>query len=176
MENLEIQNIVSTVNSTCMLDLKSIAQSAMNVEYKPQRFSALIMRIRKPRSTALIFYSGKIVVAGTKNISDSKVSCKKFIKILYKLGFNVKFCDFKIQNIVCSYNMNSFLSLEKMHLFASNLCCYEPELFPGLILRIKKVTFLIFRSGKVIITGSNDYKIVKEVFDDVYCILSRFKR
>ena len=76
-----------------------------------------------------------MVDAGTKNISNTKVSkyikykSKKFIKILCRLGFNVKFCDFKIQNIVCSYNMNSLLSLEKIHLFTNNLCCYEPELF-----------------------------------------------
>ena len=73
---------------------------ALNVEYKPQRF---IMRTRQPRSTALIFNSGKLVVAGNKNQNEAKISCKKFIRIFYKLGFKVKFLDFKIQNIFCSY-------------------------------------------------------------------------
>lgn len=35
---------------------------------------------------------------------------------------------------------------------------YEPELFPGLIYRmlVPKVVLLIFVSGKVVLTGSND--------------------
>ena len=55
-----LQNIVATVNLGCKLDLKKIALTAKNAEYNPKRFAALIMRIREPRTTALIFSSGKI--------------------------------------------------------------------------------------------------------------------
>ena len=47
------------------LDLKSIAMRARNAEYNPKRFAAVIMRIREPRTTALIFSSGKMVCTGT---------------------------------------------------------------------------------------------------------------
>ena len=40
------------------LDLKKIALHARNAEYNPKRFAAVIMRIREPRTTALIFSSG----------------------------------------------------------------------------------------------------------------------
>jgi len=176
MELTTIQNIVCTVNTNCLLDLKRIANSALNVEYKPYRFGALIMRIREPRSTALIFSSGKIVVAGTKNLSEAKISCKKFVKILNKLNFDVKFLDFKIQNIVCSYDMTSLLCLEKINLFCENFSCFEPELFPGLILRIKKATFLIFGSWKIVITGLNDYNLINNIFNDLFSILKKFKK
>lgn len=176
MENLKIQNIVCTVNTNCLLNLKKIAQCALNVEYKPRKFGALIMRIRQPRSTALIFNSGKIVVAGNKNQHEAKVSSKKFIKILLKLGFDVKFLEFKIQNIVCSYDMNSCLSLEKIYLYCENFCCFEPELFPGLILRVKKATLLIFSSGKIVITGLNNYNLIEDIFNNVYLILKMFKK
>jgi transcription initiation factor TFIID TATA-box-binding protein len=56
----QLQNIVATVNLGCKLDLKKIALTAKNSEYNPNRFAALIMRIREPRTTALIFSSGKI--------------------------------------------------------------------------------------------------------------------
>ena len=56
----QLQNIVATVNLGCKLDLKKIALTAKNAEYNPKRFAALIMRIREPRTTALIFSSGKI--------------------------------------------------------------------------------------------------------------------
>lgn len=57
----QLQNIVSTVNLNCKLDLKKIALQARNAEYNPKRFAAVIMRIREPRTTALIFSSGKMV-------------------------------------------------------------------------------------------------------------------
>lgn len=53
--------MVATVNLDCKLDLKSIALHARNAEYNPKRFAAVIMRIREPKSTALIFASGKMV-------------------------------------------------------------------------------------------------------------------
>ena len=139
------------------------------------------------KSTALIFSSGKIVVAGNKNEYKAKISCIKFVKILKKIGFNVELCDFKIQNIVCSYDMKSLLHLEKIYLYCENFGCYEPELFPGLILRVKKATLLVFErllyqsllvfgSGKVVITGLKNYEQVQKVFNDIYPILKMFKR
>jgi hypothetical protein len=55
----QLQNVVSTVNLGTKLDLKIIALHARNAEYNPNRFAAVIMRIREPKTTALIFASGK---------------------------------------------------------------------------------------------------------------------
>ncbi|XXG42594.1 hypothetical protein AAC387_Pa01g2834 [Persea americana] len=55
-----IQNVVSTVNLDCKVDLKAVALHARNAEYNPRRFAAVIMRIREPKTTALIFASGKM--------------------------------------------------------------------------------------------------------------------
>jgi len=43
----------------------------------PQRFAAVIMRIREPKTTALIFASGKMVCTGAKSEQDSKLAAKK---------------------------------------------------------------------------------------------------
>ena len=55
-----------TVTLDCPLELKNIALHARNAEYNPKRFAAVIMRIRDPRTTALIFSSGKMVCTGAK--------------------------------------------------------------------------------------------------------------
>ena len=39
---------------------EKITQTAKNAEYNPRKFQAVIMRIREPRTTALIFASGKV--------------------------------------------------------------------------------------------------------------------
>ncbi|KAH7701846.1 Protein TBP-1, partial [Aphelenchoides avenae] len=68
-----IQNIVSTCNlGVTDLDLKAIALRARNAEYNPKRFAAVIMRIRDPRTTALVFSSGKVVVTGAKSEEASR--------------------------------------------------------------------------------------------------------
>lgn len=36
------------------------------------RFPALIQRIKEPKSTALIFEAGKMVITGTKSFEESK--------------------------------------------------------------------------------------------------------
>jgi transcription initiation factor TFIID TATA-box-binding protein len=81
-----LQNIVSTVNLGkfdfigaflnlnlgVQLELKKIALHARNAEYNPKRFAAVIMRIREPRTTALIFSSGKMVCTGAKSEEASR--------------------------------------------------------------------------------------------------------
>lgn len=83
------RNIVSTVNLNCKLDLKKIALHARNAEYNPKRFAAVIMRIREPRTTALIFSSGKMVCTGAKSEEDSRLAARKYARIIQKLGFVV---------------------------------------------------------------------------------------
>ena len=84
-----LQNIVSTVNLGCTLELKKIALYARNAEYNPKRFAAVIMRIRSPRTTALIFSSGKMVCTGAKSEDDSRLAARKYARIIQKLGFPV---------------------------------------------------------------------------------------
>ena len=84
------RNIVSTVNLGCQLDLKRIALQARNAEYNPKRFAAVIMRIRSPRTTALIFSSGKMVCTGAKSEEDSIQAARRYARVIQKLGFPVK--------------------------------------------------------------------------------------
>lgn len=73
----QLQNVVSTVNLGCKLDLAAIAQSARNAEYNPKRFAACIVRIREPKTTALMFNSGKMVIAGAKSEEASRLAARK---------------------------------------------------------------------------------------------------
>ncbi|NXG43045.1 TBPL2 protein, partial [Psilopogon haemacephalus] len=151
----QLQNIVSTVNLACKLDLKSIALHARNAEYNPKRFAAVIMRIREPRTTALIFSSGKMVCTGAKSEEQSRLAARKYARVVQKLGFPAKFLDFKIQNMVGSCDVRFPIRLEGLVLTHQQFSSYEPELFPGLIYRMVKprIVLLIFVSGKVVLTG-----------------------
>jgi transcription initiation factor TFIID TATA-box-binding protein len=67
---------VSTANLNAALDLHKISHHCQNVEYKPKRFAAAIMRIREPKTTALIFASGKMVCTGAKSEEQSETASK----------------------------------------------------------------------------------------------------
>lgn len=174
----QLQNIVSTVNLGCKLDLKKIALQARNAEYNPKRFAAVIMRIREPRTTALIFSSGKMVCTGAKSEEDSRLAARKYARIIQKLGFTAKFVDFKIQNMVGSCDVKFPIRLEGLVFQHAKFSSYEPELFPGLIYRMVKprIVLLIFVSGKVVLTGAKVRREIYDAFDNIYPILKSFKK
>merc|ERR1719346_424168 len=179
VESPRLQNIVATVDLDCgKLDLKKIALHARNAEYNPKRFAAVIMRIREPRTTALIFSSGKMVCTGAKSEEDSRLAARKYARIVQKLGFPAKFKDFKIQNMVGSCDVRFPIRLEGLVLTHSQFSSYEPELFPGLIYRMVKprIVLLIFVSGKVVLTGAKVRQQIYEAFDNIYPILKNFKK
>ncbi|KAK7822249.1 tata-box-binding protein 2 [Quercus suber] len=105
------RKIVSTVNLDCKLDLKAIALQAHNAEYNPKRFAAVIMRIREPKTTALIFASGKMV-SFDQAFGTFLSTTVEYARIIQKLGFPAKFKDFKIQNVVGSCDVKFPIRLE----------------------------------------------------------------
>lgn len=174
----QLQNIVSTVNLGCKLDLKKIALHARNAEYNPKRFAAVIMRIRDPRTTALVFSSGKMVCTGAKSEALSRLAARKYARIIQKLGFPAKFTEFKIQNMVGSCDVKFPIRLEGLVHKHSQFSSYEPELFPGLIYRMLKprIVLLIFVSGKVVLTGAKERQEIMDAFNNIYPILKKFKK
>ncbi|CCK71221.1 TATA-binding protein KNAG_0G01630 [Huiozyma naganishii CBS 8797] len=173
-----LQNIVATVNLGCRLDLKTVALHARNAEYNPRRFAAVIMRIREPKTTALIFASGKMVVTGAKSEDDSKLASRKYARIIQKIGFAAKFTDFKIQNIVGSCDVKFPIRLEGLAFSHGTFSSYEPELFPGLIYRMvkPKIVLLIFVSGKIVLTGAKQREEIYQAFEAIYPVLSEFRK
>jgi transcription initiation factor TFIID TATA-box-binding protein len=125
---IRIQNIASTANLGVRLDLKKIALKCRNTEFNPRRFGAVIMRLREPRATALIFASGKICVTGVKSTHNATLACKKFHYIIERVGFKPKeYMDFKVQNIVGTADLGFPIRLEGLLYAHSVFCSYEPE-------------------------------------------------
>jgi len=175
----QIQNVVSTVNLCCKLDLKQIAMRARNAEYNPKRFSAVVMRIREPKTTALIFASGKMVITGAKSEKASRLAARKYARIIQKLGYSdTKFTEFKVQNMVGSCDVKFPIRLEGLAYEHDDYSSYEPELFPGLIYRMvqPKIVLLIFVSGKVVLTGAKTREQLYEAFENLYPVLTEFRK
>ena len=176
---IRIQNMSSTANLGIRLDLKKIALKCRNTEFNPRRFGAVIMRLREPRATALIFASGKMVVTGVKSTHNATLAAQKFADIVEKVGFTPKdLIDFKVQNIVGTADVGFPIRLEGLVYAHSAFASYEPELFPGLIYRLvsPRVVFLIFVSGKVVITGAKKEIDLSNALTKLYPVLVEFKK
>ena len=187
-----IQNIVSTADFECSLNLKQIALQTQNSSYNPKRFSGLIIRLKEPKTTALLFSTGKIVCLGAKTEEQSKMACKKYGKMLKSLGYKVKFSNFKIQNIVSSCNLKFKIPLGQLyiHMIKNKLRAdYESEVFPGLIYRYiimnnnededvknANIVFLIFASGNIVIAGAKHRNQIYDSFKNVYPVLKQFQK
>ena len=168
---IQMQNVVATFNlGVERIDLARLACNTEFVEYNPKKFAAATARIRSPRTTALIFASGNMVCTGAKDEMRARLAGWKYVSILRKSGFDVRFCNFRVQNLVASTNISGLLDLEQLSTAYGACAGYEPDLFPGLILRIEspKVVYLCFRSGRIVITGARSRELIHSSFRDVY--------
>ena len=64
---LKLQNLVASFHLSCEIDLKDIVLRIRNAEYNPRKFSAVILKIKDPRTTFLIFRTGKVICTGAKS-------------------------------------------------------------------------------------------------------------
>jgi transcription initiation factor TFIID TATA-box-binding protein len=161
----KIENVVATVvvEITEKIDLNVIARKHADVEYNPERFPGLVMRILKPKATILIFSTGKMVVTGMRKASEADKVVEKVLKNIRKAGIKVSNPEITIQNIVASGDLHTNIDLN-MAAIVMEYAMYEPEVFPGLIYRMQdpKTVFLIFSTGRIVCTGAKRKDIVKE--------------
>lgn len=76
-----VRNIISTMDIHKIIDLKKLAKKIPNSVYEPDLFAGLRYKI-KEGLTALVFSSGKIVLAGGKSIQEINNSCSLIKKII----------------------------------------------------------------------------------------------
>jgi len=161
----KIENVVATVvvEITEKIDLNQIARRHADVEYNPERFPGLVMRIEKPRATILIFSTGKMVVTGLRKAAEAPRVVEKVVKNIKKAGIKVSNPEITIQNIVASGDLHTNIDLN-MAAIVMEYAMYEPEVFPGLIYRMQdpKTVFLIFSTGRIVCTGAKKKEIVRE--------------
>lgn len=163
---MEIVN--STITASCSISPLPI--QLLSQCKQPTKFDARCLKTSN--GTFLIFRSGKIVCVGSKNVSKPAKVIKNVEKMLQRLLnlplLSIK--DVKLQNVVAHFNLPGFVDLTELYkLWQSKFdLIYEPEIYPAIKLIINNSTLLIYRSGKVIITGCKsitELKFIKEVFD-----------
>src|SRR3989338_5144801 len=175
--DIKVVNIVVSTSLEHDIPLEKMAATLSNTEYNPEQFPGLVIRIKDPKTSALIFSSGKVVCTGARSMEKVHESIKKIIKSLEKIGIRIKIKpEVKIQNIVASGSVGMDLNLNVLATKLQNVE-YEPEQFPGLVYKLlaAKATFLLFSNGKIVCTGTKSEKEVHAALDKLIENLKKVK-
>jgi len=178
VKEIKVVNIVVSASLGQDIPLEKMAATLSNTEYNPEQFPGLVIRIKEPKTSALIFSSGKIVCTGARTMPDVLESIKKIIKSLEKIKVKIKEVpEVKIQNIVASGSVGMDLNLNMLAMRLDNTE-YEPEQFPGLVYKLpdQRATFLLFSNGKVVCTGTKSEEEVHKVLDILIENLKKVKK
>ncbi len=155
--SINIENVVASADLHQSIDLESIARTFSTVQYKPNEFPGLVYRLKKPNVSALLFRTGKVIVAGAKSEGRVKRAISKLVEELKVGGLVILGTpSVTIRNVVASADLGHRIDLEDT---ANSLerTIYEPDQFPGLIYRSKepRAVVLVFASGKLVCTGAS---------------------
>lgn len=174
---IRVVNIVVSASLGHDIPLEKMAATLSNTEYNPEQFPGLVIRIKEPKTSALIFSSGKIVCTGARSLDKVTESLKKIIKSLEKINVKIKHVpEFQIQNIVAAGSVGMDLNLNVLAMRLDNTE-YEPEQFPGLVYKMPEVkaTFLLFSNGKIVCTGTKSEAEVHNALDKLIEKLKKVK-
>jgi transcription initiation factor TFIID TATA-box-binding protein len=153
---ISIENVVASASMHQAVNLNSIVEKFVDVEYHPDQFPGLVFRLKSPKTVTLIFSSGKMVCTGAKSEQKAREAVAEVVRRLKGAGLPIKGeATLEIQNMVAAVNLGGEIDLKEA---ARQLprSMYEPEQFPGLIHRMTdpKVVILIFSSGRLVCAGA----------------------
>jgi transcription initiation factor TFIID TATA-box-binding protein len=161
-----IVNIVASANLNTNIDLYNLAVSIPSVEYEPEQFPGAILKLKEPKVSMLLFKNGKVICSGASSESQIPLAIYKASKMIHEIQKGVKIqknADYTVVNLVTTANLKMNLDLFKTAMESDNVE-YEPEQFPGAILRIHdpKLTLLLFKNGKLICAGAKNEELLKK--------------
>jgi len=175
-----VENIVASASLDVDIDLFSLALTVDNVEYEPEQFPGAILKIDEPKSSLLVFKNGKLICTGNKNEEQIRQAIRRTVEILKEAQPHLKFPDpdkvpFRIENIVASASLDVTVDLYSLAATLDNVE-YEPEQFPGAIIRVKKpkATILLFKNGKLICAGVRREEEIVEAIKVVRDLIQDF--
>jgi transcription initiation factor TFIID TATA-box-binding protein len=175
--NTKIVNIVISTALEAKIPLERLIMDLPNTEYNPEQFPGLIMKIREPKSSFLIFSSGKVVCTGTKSLEEVDLAIERLIEYLKKVDIEISIKPkIRVENVVASSDIDMKLDLNEIAIKLTNVE-YEPEQFPGLVYKINDetgATFLIFGNGKIVCTGTKSDKDVHIAIKNLMQVFKKY--
>ena len=153
---MEFVNIVATVTLDRPLDLAALHELLPGSKMPATKSPWLQYRLA-PENYYIPFYrSGKFLVNGLRSVDSILPVADRVISILNNAGLDVKATAITVHNIVAVDSLETSIPMERVFealLAMGERVEYEPEQFPGLIVKRGGATFLLFPTGKLVVAG-----------------------
>lgn len=102
--DIMINNVVCSFSVKCHLNLRQIALNGVNVEFRREN-GMVTMKLRRPYTTASIWSSGRVTCTGATSEDQAKIAARRYARALQKLGFEVRFRNFRVVNVLGTCRM-----------------------------------------------------------------------
>jgi len=169
---MKIVNIVATVKLSAPFDLQYLLNSIEGTKRNP-KVHWLQLRL-SPDNTYIAFYkSGKFLVTA-KSMEKLQKNIDIVLKLLENVGIDVKNARTEIHNLVFNHSFDLKSSIEHLiPVLDAKKASYEPEQFPALNYQDWGVNFLLFSTGKCILTGARNEKQAHDALKKFQDLLNR---
>ncbi|KAJ8307840.1 hypothetical protein KUTeg_014623 [Tegillarca granosa] len=141
-------NVLVEGDLGCKVDLKQLTLLTSNIRYSPKSFSGAIWQHKAIGGNCLVFPNGKINCNGKcSTFEEGHRRLRKYARLVQKLGWSVCLKNVKLVTASAAHELS-----RRIKSIPQNFD-YEPEIFPALMNKRKKIHFTCHFSGKVLITG-----------------------
>lgn len=176
MTSVKIVNLIGTLDFRRKLELSAVedllksSTAVNNVEYNPSKIHWLQSYFQSPDKNTdryVAFYrSGSCAIIGCDSIGELEKIANIVNKVMEPvIGDSTP--QVEIKNMVVSGDIGTNLDLEQLAVSAGlENIEYEPEQFPALIYRFSDATMLVFNSGKVVISGTEELAAAEQILEE----------
>jgi transcription initiation factor TFIID TATA-box-binding protein len=168
---IKVTNVVATGHLHREVDTEKVAKDANFAETSfNERQSAVVFRFGDYDGVLILYTSGMYMFKGVNSQKTLQDLHDMFIHGITELGLDYSGeKKLEIKNVVCTGNTKKDIFLEDLRSKLPGNTEYEPEQFPAVVYRPNEgeSTFLIFSSGKVVITGASSSEVAAKEFSDL---------
>ncbi|MDH5623449.1 MAG: TATA box-binding protein, partial [Candidatus Bathyarchaeota archaeon] len=113
---VKIENVVACASLKHGIDLRAVVKAFPVVEYRPKRFPGLVFKLKRPRTTTLIFGTGKMVCTGARSERDAVRALRKVVRTLNTGGIIINGrLEIEITNVVATASLDGKVDLLQLY-------------------------------------------------------------
>lgn len=172
MASLRLENIVATGDLDTRINFSDVLDRVElpHLRYDPDVHQGLELRFIEEGPLVTVYATGKYIIRAP-SIDTLQETREDFLDLFYQeqLINEPRDVAFDINNVVGSGGIGREVALEAL---AEDLgleeASYDPDTFPALRCKLRnhKPTILLYRSGKVIITGADSVEGAQSAYED----------
>jgi len=164
-----VVNVVVSARLPGRVDLARLLTLMPELQYRPRLFPGAVLKIEEDgaRVAILIFESGRMICAGGRSPEMAYKAVRSLASRLVELGIIPPGePEMRTENVVAEFSLGAPVNVERAATRMEG-AIYEPEQFPGMMVRLDTKAALVFSSGKAILAGAKSVEEARDLAMEV---------